>query len=406
MSTQSMPQSEFADRRSRLRAALKKSIGVIFAGEHDPHADAPYRPHRHFEYLTGVTDEGGAILMLDPTNPVENRREMLFLRPLNLELEKWDGLRMEITGALRQRTGFKSVFRLDKLPMFLTESARRTKSLACLHPLAQHTQPVSPDLALFKQIAERIPGVVIEDRSDEIALMRSAKSKNEIAMLQRAIDITGPGFVAVMKSIKPGMTEFDVQATIEHEYRKQGAQRTSFPTIAGGGINSTVLHYRANDQPLNDGDLICIDSGAKWAGYSADITRTIPVNGRFTKRQREVYEIVLNAETAAIKAVRPGARISQIDAAARKVISDAGLGDYFIHGIGHHLGLDTHDITPAGDLALREGAVITIEPGVYLPAEKIGIRIEDDVVVTKSLNRVLSEAIPKSVRDIERLMNG
>ena len=311
---------------------------------------------------------------------------------------------MEIAGALRSKTGFKSVFRLDKLPMFLTESARRTKSLACLHPLAQYTQPVSPDLAIFKQIAERIPGVTIDDRSDEIASMRSAKSKNEVAMLQRAIDITARGFEKMMRSIKPGMSEFDVQAIIEHEYRVKGSQRTSFPTIAGAGINSTVLHYRANDQELRDGDVICVDSGAKWAGYSADITRTVPVNGKFTKRQREVYEVVLAAQAAAIKAIKPGARISQIDAAARKVINQAKLGDYFIHGIGHHLGLDTHDSTPAGDRPLRPGAVITIEPGVYIPAEKIGIRIEDDVLVTRSGNQVLSKAIPKTVREIEKTM--
>src|SRR5262249_9487979 len=133
--------------------------------------------------------------------------------------------------------------------------------------------------------------------------------------------------------------------------------------------------------------------------------RTIPVNGKFSKRQREVYEVVLKSQAAAIRIIKPGTRISQIDAAARKAITDAGFGDYFIHGIGHHLGLDTHDITPAGDLPLREGAVVTIEPGIYIPAEKIGIRIEDDVVVTKSGAKVLSEAIPKSVKDIERVMN-
>ena len=171
-----------------------------------------------------------------------------------------------------------------------------------------------------------------------------------------------------------------------------------------------MLHYRANDQPLAAGDVICIDSGAKWQGYSADITRTFPVGGKFSKRQREVYDIVLKAQLAAIKAVKPGARISQIDAAARKIINDApggGLGDYFIHGIGHHLGLDTHDSAPggaAGDLPLREGAVITIEPGVYIPSEKLGIRIEDDVVVTRGGAKVLSAAIPKKADEIERIM--
>jgi Xaa-Pro aminopeptidase len=400
----SIPLSELASRRARLRAALKDAVGLIFAGDHDAHDDAAYRPHRHFDYLTGIDDEPGAVLLIDPAHPIEARRDMLFLRPLNPELEKWDGYRLEITKALRDRMGFKSVFRLDKLPMMLHDAARRSKRLACLHPLAQHTQPISPDLEIFKRVAERMPGISLEDRTDLIAQMRSVKSNVEIAALQRAMDITARGFEAAMRSLKPGMTEFDLQEDIEHAYRIHGARALSFPTIAGSGVNSTVLHYRANDQPISDGDLVCIDSGAKWCGYSADITRTLPANGRFTSRQREVYEVVLKAQLAAIKAVKPGARMSQVDAAARNVITKAGLGDYFIHGIGHHLGLDTHDITPLGDRPLKPGCIVTIEPGIYIPDEKIGVRIEDDVLVTPNGRTVLSAAIPKTVEDVERAM--
>ena len=404
MAHDSIPLSEFAERRSRLRETLNKSAGLIYAGDDASHGNVAWRPHPHFEYLTGIIDEPGAILLLDPGNAVESRREMLFLRPLNPEIEKWDGYRMEVSSALRQRTGFKTIFRHDKLAMFLSEAARRNKSVACLHPLAQHTQPVSPDLAAFKLLAERIPGLRIEDQSDALAQMRSVKSKSELAMLQRAIDITTRGFEQVLRAIKPGANEFDVKESIEHAYRVSGARDLSFGTIAGGGINSTVLHYRADDQPLHDGDLIVIDSGCKWGGYSADITRTYPVNGKFTKRQREVYEVVLAAQLAAIKAVKPGARIAQVDEAARKIITRDGFGDYFIHGIGHHLGLETHDITPLGAPPLREGAVITIEPGIYIAEEKLGVRIEDDVQVTRSGAKVLSESIPKSIKDIERLM--
>ncbi|MCI0364435.1 MAG: Xaa-Pro peptidase family protein [Phycisphaerales bacterium] len=295
MANDRIPLREFAERRARLGAALKKSVGVVFAGDDESHGDALYRPHRHFEYLTGITDEPGAALLLDPTNPDPTRRERLFLRPLNPELEKWDGLRAEISGALKEKTGFKTILRLDKLPMFLTDSARRTKSLAVLHPPAQYTQAVTPDLAIFRKIGERVLGVSIEDLSDEIARMRSAKSKNEIEMLERAIEITAAGFAVAMRSITTGMNEFEVQETIEHSYRTSGARQLSFGTIAGGGINSTVLHYRANTAQLADGDLVCIDSGAKWAGYSADVTRTLPINGKFSKRQREVYEVVLKA---------------------------------------------------------------------------------------------------------------
>lgn len=401
------PLSEFADRRVRLRAVLKNSAGLVFAGDHDAHGSDAYRPHRHFEYLTGITDEPGAAVLLDPGNPNESRRDMLFLRPLNPEVEKWDGYRLEVSAALREKTGFTATFRMDKLAMFLQDAARRNKSVACLHPLGQYTQPVSPDLEVFKKLADRIPGLSIVDQSDELARLRSAKSKNEVAMIQRAIDITATGFDVMFRAVKPGMNEFDVQTTIEHAYRTHSdgsARELSFGTIAGSGINSTVLHYRANDQTLHDGDLMVVDSGCKWCGYSADITRTVPVSGRFTKRQREVYDVVLAAQAAAIKTIKQGVRISQIDTAARNVINKAGFGDYFIHGIGHHLGLDTHDIAPAGDQPLRTGAVITIEPGIYIPEEKIGIRIEDDVLVTAAGAKVLSAAIPKTVAQIEKLM--
>ncbi len=406
MPADTLPLSEFIDRRRRLRRSLKSAVGLLFAGQQDSHDDAPYRPHPHFEYLTGVTSEPGAVLLIDPTHPIKVRREILFLQPLNPEVEKWDGYRLEISAALRDKTGFASVFRLDKLPMFLHDAARRTKRLACLHPLALYTQPVSPDLEIFRKIAERIPGVSIEDHSDLLPAMRSIKSKREIAMMQRAVDITAEGFAAAMRSAKPGMNEFELQAIIEHAYRMQGARATAFGTIVGSGINSTVLHYRANNKIIGEGDLICIDSGAKWAGYSADVTRTIPANGKFTKRQRELYDLVLRAEMTAIKAARPGARLSDLDAAARAVIASAGLGDYFIHSIGHHLGLETHDCTPLGNQPLQAGSVITIEPGVYIPEEEIGIRIEDTVLITQAGNKVLSAAIPKKADDIERIMRG
>ncbi|MDP6693373.1 MAG: M24 family metallopeptidase, partial [Phycisphaerales bacterium] len=167
--------------------------------------------------------------------------------------------------------------------------------------------------------------------------------------------------------------------------------------------NSTVLHYKDNDQDLVEGDLVCIDSGAFYQGYGADISRTIPVSGKFTKRQKEIYEIVLKAEEAAIAAVKPGITLAELDALARAIIVKAGYGDYFIHSIGHHLGLETHD-TCGSPSPLKKGAVITIEPGIYLPNESIGVRIEDDIVVTAKGHRNLSAAIPKTVADIERAM--
>jgi len=394
--------AEYRKRRETLCKTLKNAVGIIFAGDHDPHLEHGYRPHAHFEYLTGITDEPGAVLVLDPTSPVKARQAMLFLKPLNPEVEKWDGYRLEISKALRDRLGMQAVFRLEQLPRFLSDAARRAKRLACLHPLAHHNQPVSPDLEVFHKLAQRIPGTTIDDHSEALASMRAVKSKGEAAMVQHAVDITAAGFDAVIKAIKPGMNEFDVQETIEHAYRTNGARKTSFNTIAGSGVNSTVLHYHANDQILEDGDLILIDSGAAYGGYRGDITRTYPVNGTFTDRQREIYELVLRAEEAAIKAAKPGMRFAELDKVARDIINRAGYGDSFIHGLGHHLGLETHDVTP--DEPLKAGAVITIEPGIYLPDEKIGVRIEDDILITPSGAKNLSKAIPKKVADIEKIM--
>ena len=398
--TPTIQPAEFRERRERLLKELGCAIAIVPAGEADPSLHHPWKPHPHFHYLTGVTDEPGAMLFLDPASPVPARRAILFLRPLDPEQEKWDGFRHEVGAALKQRTGFETVLRTGMLGRTLLPAARRTRTLACVMPLAEWDKPVSQDLAILRAQADRIPGTQVQDKSDVIGRMRAAKSPAEVECIREAGRITAQGFAAAMKGIRPGMNEFDLQETVEHAYRTNGARELAFRTIAGGGFNATVLHYHGNDQALADGELVVLDSGAKHCGYSADVTRTLPVNGRFSPRQRELYEIVLRAQLAAIAAVRPGATLAEIDAAGRKVIADAGLGDAFIHGMGHHLGLETHDSTPAGGLEV--GSVITIEPGVYLPSERIGIRIEDDVAVTEGGHEVLTAGIPKTVADVER----
>lgn len=398
----SISHDEYARRRAAVLDALEGAVGVVFAGKGDPHAMEPWRPHPHFEYLTGITDEQNAVLLLDPSCPDARKREQLFLRPVDPEMSKWDGLRDEIATPLRERTGFRWIYRTYALGRFLNAAARRARRLACLMPLASHTAPVSEDLALFRKLSERIPGCAIEDRSATISRMRARKSDAEVAMIRKAIAITQTGFEAAIGNLRPGMPEFEVQNLLEHAFRGQGSRRLAFSTIAGSGLNSTVLHYRANAGTLGEGELICLDAGATWGGYSADITRTVPTSGAFSPRQREVYEVVLEAMEAAIAATVAGKYLFEIDQAARDVIEAAGYGDYFIHGIGHHLGLETHDASP--DEPLDVGAVVTIEPGIYIPDEKIGIRIEDDILVTEAGNENLSPSIPKSVEAIEALM--
>ncbi len=399
-----IPTSEYAARRERVLKALADAVGLVFAGDADPNLDHAWRPHPHFEYLTGVTDEPGAVLLLDPKSPVPARRVILFLKPLNPEIEKWDGFRETICQKLRDRYGAATIMRTNLLPRWGSEAIRRAKRVACLHPFSAYNAPVSPDLALFRDAMQRIPGLSIDDRTNVLAEMRATKSKSEQAAMRRAAEITAAGYDAVVKAIRPGITEFDVQETLEHAYRSNGARSPAYRTIAGTGFNATVLHYHHNSEPLRDGELMVIDSAARYMGYAADVTRTYPVNGVFTPRQREIYEIVLKAEIAGIAATKAGATFADIDKAARDIINKAGYGDYFIHGVGHHLGLETHDITPDGPLP--EGAVITVEPGIYLPDEKLGVRIEDDVLVGKSKSTVLTAMIPKTVAEIEKLMVG
>jgi len=395
-----IPLAEHAARRERVMKALGSSVAVVLAGNDQGGHSGPFRAHPHFEWLTGISDESGAMLLLDPGHPVANRRVQLFLKPLDPELEKWDGLREEIASPLKDRYGIGTIFRTNAFPRWMLDSAKRAKSLTCLHPFSAHTAPVSPDLAIFREVVSRIPSCAIHDGTEIIARLRAVKSPAEQALMQRAIDITAAGYEAVLSTIRPGITEFEIQEAAEHTYRSHGSRGPAYGTIAGTGMNGTVLHYRANNAPLVAGDLVVLDSGAQYAGYAADITRTYPVNGRFTKRQRAVYDIVLKSQLAAIAAVRPGATFGQIDEAARDVITKAGFGDFFIHGIGHHLGLEVHDITP--NEPLKAGAVITIEPGIYLPAERFGVRIEDDILVTPSGRANLSAHIERDADAIER----
>jgi Xaa-Pro aminopeptidase len=401
-SESAVPLSEYIERRKRVLKALKKSTGIIFAGEGGSPLLGKWMPDRNFLYLTGIENEPGAAVLFDPTVEDEKRKIILFLRPLNIEVEKWDGYRQEIGPDLKEKTGFETVMRAGGIAGTLTGAAKRGKSFACLHPFAVYPAEVSPDLKAFQSVAQRVPGVSIFDQTNLLPSLRAIKSSTELKLMQQAITATAAGFAAIVKLIKPGVSERLIADTLEFEYRKHGAETLAYNSIVGSGLNSTVLHYNENNNPIKDGDLIVIDSGGAFKGYAADITRTYPANGKFNSEQRDVYEVVLKAELAAIKAVRPGVKMSDVDAAAREVIEKAGMGHAFIHGIGHQLGLEVHDVTPTGPL--KPGMVVTIEPGVYLPDKKLGVRIEDDILVTSSGNKNLTIAVPKSVKDIEAAM--
>jgi Xaa-Pro aminopeptidase len=243
-----------------------------------------------------------------------------------------------------------------------------------------------------------------------IARLRMHKSPEELALIQRSIDATLEAHRAAWKRAAPGLYEYQVAATMTAVYFDKGCERSAYEPIVGSGPNSTVLHYSRNSRRMDRGELLLMDVGAECAGYAADITRTIPVGARFSKRQREIYEVVLGAQNAVIAAIKPGIPLSDLSKIAREYINTHGkdlhgdpLGKYFTHGVSHHVGLDVHDATDFSQ-PLAEGNVITVEPGVYIPEENIGIRIEDMVEVTKDGAQLMSGALPRDPGEIEKAL--
>ncbi len=391
--------SEYQARRKKISSVLKDAVGVVFAGAGAPPLRGEWFPDMNFRYLSGIANEPGAVILFDPKNPNPKRRTILFLQPVNPEMDVWDGYRDHISQELRDRYGFDTVMRTNALPRFLSGAARRTKKLACLHPTAAYTQPITPDLDLFQKIAARTPGCSIVDMSDAIINLRLVKSAAEIKQIQNAIKATHNGLNKLMAKLKPGVGERELHNALVGGFAEAGSIRNAFDPIVGSGHNATILHYKENTGVCNDGDLIVVDSGAEINGYASDITRTVPVNGKYTKEQAKFYNLVLKSQQAAIRAVKPGATMAQVDEASRKVIRDAGYGDQYLHGVGHHLGLETHD--PSPDVKLKAGMVVTIEPGLYLQDKSIGIRIEDDILVTEKGYKNLSSMIPKTVSEVE-----
>jgi Xaa-Pro aminopeptidase len=263
------------------------------------------------------------------------------------------------------------------------------------------------------EIPELGPRVRITDLSVKLAQLRLIKDADEVARLRRSIAITGDGLREAMQIAKPGIYEYELEARVEYAFRRAGAARLGFPSVIGSGPNSTTLHYDLNRRQTREGDLVVMDVGAEFGYQTADITRTIPVSGRFTPRQRALYDLVLGAQAAAIDSVRPGTDIQQLNRVARDYLrthSDTLCGPapcdrYFTHGLSHWLGMDVHDVGSYASV-LAPGMVLTVEPGIYIPEEQLGIRVEDDVLVTASGREVLSSGIPRAAQDVEAVMRG
>lgn len=392
----------FQDRRATVMKALDGGVAILYgATESSGIVKGGFVQDSNFYYLTGVS-EPGAVLILAPG---EHRyQETLYLKPRNPEIEDWDGRRDPLGDALNEKLGFERVARTNRLPRDLTAMLQRSKKAVFLGPVVSATAPLPKELKMLRDAQTRVPGSSLENMADLVPEMRRIKDDGEIELIRKAVDITGKGIRAAMQSVEPGMLEFQLQSILENAYQLEGAQFLGFGTILAAGPNATVLHYGSNDQPIADSGLVLIDTGAAWQHYTADISRTFPVSGKFSPREKELYELVLKAADTAIANIRPGAdHNTDLHEVAKGVLEEAGYAEYFIHGVGHFVGLDVHD---AGDYSkpLEEGVVLTIEPGIYIPEEGIGIRIEDVVLVTKDGAELLSRNIPRTVEEIEAAM--
>jgi Xaa-Pro aminopeptidase len=394
---QAQATSVYAARRAAMMKAMGEGVAVVYAdGEEDY---AGYRQSGDFFYLTGV-QEKGAVLVLAPKE--RTYKEFLFLPSRDPEAERWTGEREPIAAGLRAKYGFEKVMRAGSLMGTLMGLAGRSPTFwQVSQPMGGEGKP--KDLEVYGKVQGKIVGVSTKTLGWTLAQMRARHDADELALMQRGIRISEEGHLAAWQLVRPGVSEAAVRAEAERVWRRNGSRRNAYDSIVGSGENSTILHYPRSERVMQDGELVLMDMAAEYAHYASDITRTLPVNGRFTAEQRKVYDLVLKAQEAALALVKPGAVYEDLDKAARKVIDDAGYGDYFIHGLGHFVGLDVHD-AGAYHEPLQVGMVITLEPGIYIPGKNLGVRIEDEVVVTETGARYLSDGLPRKADDIERWM--
>ncbi len=397
-------------RRAALMANVGEGIVAFWSGapfdlEQMVLQDRDFRADDYFFYFTGL-EAPNAWLLLAASKEGEDT-EILYLPPRDPRAERWTGKQLGPGPQAALLTGISDVRAMHPDSLAADVEALLPRDEKPLFTVLYRGTRLHPLVASWLEGGAEPLNII-----PTVDSMRVVKDDAELAVLRRAIDITTEAQKAAMQVVRPGMYEYQVEATIEYTFRYLGADRVGFPSIVGSGPNTTILHYDVNRRKVEDGDLILADVGAEWGQYTADVTRTFPVNGRFTTRQKEIYNLVLGTQLAVIDSIRPGVTIGDLSMIAREYMransgSSCGPRDctqYFIHGLGHWLGMRVHDV---GDysMPLEPGMVFTLEPGIYLPGENLGVRIEDDVLVTESGCEVLSSGAPKTVEEIESLMN-
>ncbi len=419
----------------------KDAIAVIPAAHEQTRSyDTEFKFHQDpdFYYLTEFP-EPDAIAVIDPA--ARKSRFTLFVRPRDPLMETWYGRRQGVEGA-KKNYGADKAMPIEKFESELPKLLNGKEKLYYRFGLDNRLDQVILNYLSgqrFRRLKTAYPPHTIIDPTLLIGEMRLHKTPEEVALMQKAADIAAEAHVVAMRECKPGLNEAQIEAIIEHHFRMSGAAGASYNSIVGGGANATILHYVENNAPLKDGDLLLVDAGCEYQGYASDITRTFPVNGRFTKAQREVYDVVLEVQLECLAATRKGVTVKDrqdlsielltegmkklglLKGKTKDLIKKGAYMKYYMHGVGHYLGLDVHD---AGRYFTEQkarfsrpfepGMVLTVEPGLYIPADDktapakyrgIGIRIEDDILVTEDGNVNLTVGVPKDADAIEEIMN-
>lgn len=421
--------SLFIKNRKKFMAEMKpKSVAVFNSNDIYPiSADStmPFQQHRDIFYLSGV-DQEESILLLFPDAPYENQREMLFLKETNEHIAVWEGEKLTKERAL-EVTGIKTVHWLQDLEKVLAELMTYADTIYINTNEHYRASVVTEtrEARFVKWWKEKYPAHQVAKSNPILQKIRSVKESEEIDLIQKACDITEKGFRRVLNFTKPGVMEYEIEAEFIHEFIRNRSKGFAYTPIIASGNNANVLHYIENNQQCKDGDLILFDVGAEYANYSSDMSRTIPVSGKFSKRQKEVYNAILRVKNEATKMLVPGTRWKQYHVEVGKLMTSELLGlglldkadvqnenpewpaykKYFMHGTSHHMGLDTHDYGLLHE-PMTANMVFTVEPGIYIPAEGFGIRLEDDVVIQESGEPFnLMRNIPIEADEIESLMN-
>ncbi len=407
-----VPAGVLAQRRAALLDLLEPGLALVRSAERRAEREHPqdsdFRQNNDFYYLTGLETPGSWLALLKREDGVGE--VALYVPDRNPQQEIWTGLQLGPGARTAELTGIAQTRSLSEFEPEILARLRQPPEVGGYPRLYLSREDKVEQTRELLELAART-GRSVSDLRGALARLRLVKDSVELARIRRATAITVEAQRRAMRAARPGIYEYELEAIVEYVFRTNGAERVAFPTIVGSGPNSVVLHYDKNRRQTTESDLVVIDAGAEYRYYAADVTRTFPVSGKFSERQRAIYELVLATQLAAIDSVRPGMTVWQLESIARRYMREhsGGLcGDrtcdrYFQHGLAHWLGMDVHDVgsytTP-----LAPGMVLTIEPGIYLADEGLGVRIEDDVLVTTDGAEVLSAGAPKTVEEIETLM--